>query len=68
MIVSELKKQVNLKISNTYNKVKKVYKDRWGWEWGYRNKELRQQFNATKYMNTIQSKLFQMEMYLMKRK
>lgn len=61
----ELKKQINLKISNTYNRSEnshQVYKDRWGWEWGYRNKELRQQFNAAfpKYMNTIQSKLFQM--------
>ena len=61
----ELKKDINLTIDNSYsrsNNSHEVFKDTWGWSWGYRNKDLRSQFNSSfpKYVDKIQDKLFNM--------
>ena len=61
----QLKEGINLTIDNSYsrsNNSHEVFKDRWKWSWGYRNSDLRNQFNLSfpKYVNKIQSKLFDM--------
>jgi len=61
----ELKQGINLIVDNSYsrsNKSHEVFTDRWKWSWGYRNTNLRSEFNLTfpKYVDKIQDKLFNM--------
>jgi len=61
----ELKSGISLKIDNSYsrsNNSHEVFKNTWGWSWGYRNSNLRNEFGLTfpKYMDTIQDELFNM--------
>jgi hypothetical protein len=68
----ELKNNINLITDNSYsrsNNSHDIFNDRWGWNWGYRNKLLRQQFNSATswwndkrkiYEDSIQLKLFNM--------
>ena len=60
-----LKDDINLTIDNSYsrsNNSHEIFKNTWGWSWGYRNKDLRNQFNSSfpKYIDKIQDKLFNM--------
>lgn len=67
----ELKKSIKLSIDNSYsrsNKSHDVFKEKWGWSWGYRNLLLREQFKSNLlfwsdkkdlYENSIQKKLFE---------
>lgn len=64
----ELKSKINLLNNTNYSRsgnAHKVFEDRWGWKWGKRNLNLRNQFqyvldNSNFYNNTIQEKLFNM--------
>ncbi len=61
----ELKSGISLKIDNSYsrsNNSHEVFKNTWGWSWGYRNTNLRSEFNLAfpKYVDKIQDKLFNM--------
>ena len=61
----ELKDDINLTIDNSYsrsNNSHEIFKRTWGWSWGYRNGDLRNQFNSSfpKYIDKIQDKLFNM--------
>ena len=61
----ELKSGISLKVDNSYsrsNSSHEVFKKTWGWSWGYRNTNLRSEFNLTfpKYVDKIQDKLFNM--------
>ena len=61
----ELKVDINLKIDDGYsrsNNSHEIFKRTWGWSWGYRNTNLRSEFNLTfpKYVDKIQDKLFNM--------
>ena len=44
------------------NNSHEVFKNTWGWSWGYRNTNLRSEFNLAfpKYVDKIQDKLFNM--------
>ncbi len=62
----ELKRNINLKSDSNYSRgdvSHRVFKDTWGWSWGFRNKNLRQEFNMNfnLYTNSIQSKMFNMK-------
>ena len=62
----ELKKNINLKSDSNYSRgdvSHRVFKDTWGWSWGFRNQSLRQEFNMNfnLYTNSIQSKMFNMK-------
>jgi len=61
----ELKDDINLTIDNSYsrsNNSHEIFKKTWGWSWGYRNGDLRNQFNSSfpKYIDKIQDTLFNM--------
>tara|TARA_B100002019_G_scaffold293319_1_gene320096 strand:+ start:23376 stop:24320 length:945 start_codon:yes stop_codon:yes gene_type:complete len=62
----ELKKDIKLSIDSNYsrsNSSHEVFKKTWGWSWGYRNQNLRQEFNMNfnLYTDSIQSKMFNMK-------
>ena len=62
----ELTKNINLKSDSNYSRgdvSHRVFKDTWGWSWGFRNQNLRQEFNMNfnLYTNSIQSKMFNMK-------
>ena len=55
----------SITINHSYsrsNNSHEIFTDRWKWSWGKRNTDLRNQFNLSfpKYMDTIQDKLFNM--------
>ena len=61
-----MKKNINLKSDSNYSRgdvSHRVFKDTWGWSWGFRNQNLRQEFNMNfnLYTNSIQSKMFNMK-------
>ena len=57
-------KIINDKSYSRSNKCHDIFEERWGWRWGKRNTNLRNQFsnilnNSDFYSNTLQEKLFQ---------
>ena len=57
-------KIINDKSYSRSNKCHDIFEERWGWRWGKRNTNLRNQFsnilnNSDFYKNTVQEKLFQ---------
>ena len=66
---NKLKENINIINDKSYsrsNKCHKIFQERWGWQWGKRNLNLRNQFqyildNSNFYTNTIQEKLFYLD-------
>ena len=66
---NKLKENVNIINDKSYsrsNKCHEIFQERWGWQWGKRNLNLRNQFqyvldNSDFYTNTIQEKLFHLD-------